>query len=324
MPHRALTISLITAALLTGAVVVWRSTPQTPQAQEASHTSITNIQRPPQTQLTNNTTSTLLTAIPTAPFIEPTDLEAAFLIAASTTRVTIPNTERPIAGLVNHHSLASPLIARFALDLHAALPNLEEVVILSPDHFSDGPGLSTQDHPYLVPNGQVEIDTNAVSDLIQRGVASYSPDLFKNEHGIGAVLPFIAHEYPTIRLLPLALRMNRPDAALTLKTALRDALDRPNTFVIISADMSHYLNGEAASAHDTQTLAWLTSCNEHDLWNATDDHLDSGRSVSTLCTVMRERKLAPTFRVTAHDLSTNYGGDPKSTTSYLTGFWTTR
>ncbi len=322
MSRRHIAISLITTALLLGAVVtVWHvAHPNTPGSTATPQL----IADPAASQPapSGDTQNASLSAIPTVPFMNPTDLKTAFEIAASTTRASIPATERPVAGLVNHHNLAAPLLARFARDLHTVLPETEEIVILSPDHFNKGPGLSTHDHPYDTPSGEIEIATDDVSSLVQRGIASYSPELFKNEHGIGAVVPFLAHEFPNARILPLALRMNRPDATSNLKIALREALDRPHTFIVISADMSHYLSGDEAFQHDINTKTWIETCDEQHLWNATDQNLDSGRSVSTLCAALHADHKTPTFHLTAHDLSTNYGGDPKSTTSYLTGFWT--
>ena len=231
----------------------------------------------------------------------------------------------PIAGVVNHHVLASDLLARFFSTLRAARSDLQRIIIISPDHFKSGDAtISIGRENYISQGKNIAVDEDAVETLTRLGVAvTGSRQLFEREHGIGALVPFIAVTFPDITIVPIAIRadVNRSDME-KLGRALKSLLN-DKTFVLISSDMSHYLSENDALANDRETLSWLETLNADNFKKATDDNTDSGPSFVALSALFDEMGLKPNFSELDHSISSKYGGSRENTTSYITGFWTT-
>jgi len=244
----------------------------------------------------------------------------------------------PIAGVVNHHTAAMDLQAKFFKTLKSVRSNIKTFIILSPDHFQRGPGISAQRLPYSTPSGLVTCNFKlATVSSVWDGTASRA---FEKEHGVGALAPFIAREYPGAAVMPFFLRADAPRDQLI---ALGDELARlstTSTFILVSSDMSHGLTDAEARKHDKETLSWLENNNWTKLENATDANTDSGPAFTVLHEFFSKRKtpLPPLnkgvtkdplvkggikggFEPLAHALSTDYGGDAKNVTSYIVGFW---
>ncbi len=228
-----------------------------------------------------------------------------------------------IAGVVNHHVLASDLLARFFSTLRAARPDLRRMIILSPDHFKSGDAtISIGQDSYTSFGKKIAVDEAAEETLTRIGVAvTGSRQLFEREHGIGAIIPFLAETFPDITIVPIAIRadVNRSDAE-KLGRALQSLVD-DKTFVLISSDMSHYLSENDALARDRETLSWLETLDATKFKQVTDDNTDNGPSFVALSELLDDMKIKPTFRELDHSISSKYGGSRANTTSYITGFW---
>jgi len=236
-------------------------------------------------------------------------------------------TGRPVAGVVNHHVLAVDLIARFFKTLKASRPDITTFIILSPDHFSRGRGVSTSRLPYVTPAGTVDITAlNVTSTGVWDGTPARA---FEQEHGVGALAPFVAREFPQAKIMPIFLRADvRPEDASALGKALAASSD-DKTFVVVSSDMSHFLREKDARAHDADTIAWLESGSWDKLESATDKNTDSAVGLAILNVYLKQK--APLTRgdaeggyqffLLSHKLSTDYVADPNNTTSYIVGFW---
>ncbi|MFH1621164.1 MAG: AmmeMemoRadiSam system protein B [Patescibacteria group bacterium] len=229
-----------------------------------------------------------------------------------------------IAGLVNHHALAQTLIVEFFASLKSINQKIDRVVIISPDHNKAGRGsITTHLRPYATPDGPVYVDTSFVELLVERNLLVVdNGTMFEKEHGVGALVPFIHHEFPSALIVPFAVRGNAmKDELLNFGRALSRLVDQ-NTIIIISSDMSHYLPTEQALKNDKVTLDWLKTLNFSELAKADDDYLDNGAAMAVLDGVFLEQKIKPTFLSIDHSISTKYGADPSNTTSYITGVWT--
>jgi poly-gamma-glutamate synthesis protein (capsule biosynthesis protein) len=87
-----------------------------------------------------------------------------------------------------------------------------------------------------------------------------NPELFEQEHGITAVLPFIAHFLPNTPVIPLVITQKLPwhDHAQELRQLIRSLMDE-DTVLVISSDFSHYLPLDEADAQDELTAQALFS-----------------------------------------------------------------
>lgn len=240
---------------------------------------------------------------------------------------------QPVAGVVNHHILAGDLLARFFKTLKAVRPDIETFIILSPDHFSRGQGISTHGSTYVTPAGDAVVRKRWVFELKKISVWDGTDSrAFENEHGVGALTPFIAREFPNAKILPIFLRADlKPDQAKKFGEALAKLTD-DKTFIIVSSDMSHYLKEADARRHDAETINWLRQNNWSKLETTDDKNTDSAVAFTVLHSYLQttsSRQSASSgrkegrrdFVLLSHKLSPDYGADTKNTTSYIVGFW---
>lgn len=229
----------------------------------------------------------------------------------------------PIAGIVNHHVLASDLLARFFKSLYLSRPDLKRMIIISPDHFKRGNyALGFGDVDYKT-NGKIISADQALAKAVEKKLPEFKSAFLAEEHGIGALIPFIAREFPDISVLPIMIRADASRAELaSLGQELAPFMDG-QTAVIISADMSHYLSDGQALKNDETTLSWLFQNNSEALFRADDDYVDNGPALFALFAMFEELKIEPHFTLLDHSISSRYGGSRENTTSYITGFWVT-
>lgn len=236
--------------------------------------------------------------------------------ASSTSR------QHAVAGIVNHHALAADLIANFFVRLRVSRPDIKRFVIIAPDHFAGGRGdVSTHRRPYQTDAGLVRIDEDAVrTALLHPLVTEERGILFEREHGVGALVPFVSRAYPDAAVVPLVFSGKMSKDHISALAEVIEELWDEKTFILISADMSHYLSEEEAFAHDVQTLEWLKQ-KDSMIAQATDAFIDSGKSVAALFVAMQKIHPETTFERFDHSVSSAYGADPLNATSYMTGVW---
>lgn len=224
----------------------------------------------------------------------------------------------PVAGVVNHHILAADLQSKFFKTLKSARPDIKTIIVISPDHFKAGQSISTHELAYSTSAGLVESDQTKIKSLIADGVWDATESrAFEKEHGVGALAPYVAREFPGVKIVPIFIRANTPHSKLlTLIDAIKKIQDE-HTFIVISSDMSHTLPLEQAQAHDVQTEKWLEQMDPAVLEGAADANTDSGPGLFVLSTLLKH----PEFTKIAHAISSDYGADTKNTTSYIVGFW---
>jgi AmmeMemoRadiSam system protein B len=221
--------------------------------------------------------------------------------------------------VVNHHILALDLLGRLFSRLAFCRPDIKHVIVLSPDHFARGKQMiSTHDRSYVVAGQTIEPFHSA----IQMATSSYAfvfeqPELFEQEHGIGALIPFIQRAWPHADVASFAVRsdLSRMHAEQFV-TFLKTKLDR-ETILIISSDMSHYLSQDQALHNDELSRAALRKSDHEFFWKATDDYTDNGKSFWLALTALG----MVSWQEQDHRLSTDYDGSRTNTTSYITGWW---
>ena len=165
-----------------------------------------------------------------------------------------PPTGHRVTGItVPHHLVAADLIARgFRC---ASGGNYERIILLSPDHFRRSRlPFATARGTFETVFGDVACDEAAVGSLLAACPKTADSALFAKEHGVHAVLPFVAKFFPKAKLVPIALRIDsKREDWLALVDALAPLVDS-KTLIVQSTDFSHYLAHGKARRHDQQTL----------------------------------------------------------------------
>ncbi|MBU1348569.1 AmmeMemoRadiSam system protein B [Patescibacteria group bacterium] len=230
----------------------------------------------------------------------------------------------PIAGVVNHHTLASDLIDRFFRTLRASRPVVRRFVIIAPDHFRAGTDAVTVGNVAYFSRGTViRSDADAVAALVSDRRASMGErEIFEQEHGVAALIPSLARTYPDATILPVLVRGDVPRERMdALGASLADFIADGRTFILISSDMSHELTEAEALRNDAETGRHLASLDRAWFASVGDDHTDSGPAFVALTAMFGATETTPMFGVVDHSVSSRYNGDRNYVTSYLTGLW---
>ncbi|MDY6845386.1 MAG: AmmeMemoRadiSam system protein A, partial [Thermodesulfobacteriota bacterium] len=130
----------------------------------------------------------------------------------------------------------------------------DKVIILGPDHHVGFKGASITDADYYVtPLGKVPVHEDAKRILKE--------PLFKTvsqsdaiEHSVEVEIPFLQYVLKDFTIIPIVVGLvDEKKIATVLQKYIDD-----NTLVVISSDLSHYLDYKTAIEKDTKTLSSIT------------------------------------------------------------------
>jgi AmmeMemoRadiSam system protein B/AmmeMemoRadiSam system protein A len=153
----------------------------------------------------------------------------------------------PHAGYVYSGPIAATAYSR----LREAHRDISRVVLIGPAHrvaFS-GIGVSTAE-AFRTPLGDVPLDAAGITRALSRpGVVSLD-EAHRQEHSLEVHLPFLQMLLDRFTLVPLVAG-DAPDEMVA--DVLESLWGGPETLVVVSSDLSHYQDYEAASRQDRAT-----------------------------------------------------------------------
>lgn len=201
--------------------------------------------------------------------------------------------EGRVTGLiVPHHLLAADLIAAGFATIGER--DFGRVIILCPDHYHRGRTFfSVPGRDFLTALGPVPLDRDGAERLKILSCASES-NLFSHEHGVQALLPFVARYFPGVPVLPVAIGIRSGAGEWRELAAALAPLSGEEALVIQSTDFSHYLNREETEAHDSESEAVIMSCDpEQALSLRQPSHIDSRGALYVQMTLQRKLGAEP-------------------------------
>lgn len=222
-------------------------------------------------------------------------------------------TPAPKALIVPHagYIYSGPVAASAYARLRPYRKQYTRVVLLGPCHRMPVSGLALcSADVYRMPMGDIPLDTSAIADLEVPGVRILD-ESHTDEHSLEVHLPFLQAVLGKFSVLPIVVGNASPE----LVSEVLDALwGGPETLVVVSSDLSHYLPYENA-----RTLDALT-CNaiEHlDAAKLDHDMACGATPVAGLLLTAKRRQM----KVTTLDLrnSGDTAGDRHSVVGY--GAW---
>lgn len=152
----------------------------------------------------------------------------------------------PHAGYIYSGSIAA---AAFA-GLRRFRDRYERVVLLGPCHRMPINGLAfSSADVFRTPLGDIPLDRQAISKLDSPHV-SVVEDAHQLEHCLEVQLPFLQLSIGSFSLVPLVAGDAPPAAVSDVIDALWGG---PETLIVISSDLSHYLNYPEACSRDSAT-----------------------------------------------------------------------
>jgi len=228
-----------------------------------------------------------------------------------------PLKEPPTGLIVPHHLLADRLVAGgFRL---AAGGRYRRIVILFPDHFRQaGKAFAVPATGFETLFGRVATDGDGAAALLADDARVERSCLFGRDHGLQAMLPFVARQFPGTPVLPVAVSIRSTRADWEAMADRLAGLVDAETLVVESTDFSHYLPQAEARRRDQQTLNLMAAGDEDGLARLVQpDHVDSLGALFIQLRLQEARHGARPI-VVANENSQIYSPRPAAeTTSYV-------
>ncbi|MBI2307658.1 MAG: AmmeMemoRadiSam system protein B [Rhodocyclales bacterium] len=172
-----------------------------------------------------------------------------------------PGAMRAPKALVAPHAgyvYSGPIAASVYALLRPAAATIRRVVLLGPTHRVGVRGLALPSaDAFATPLGRVDIDRDAVALLRDLPQVVVADPPHAQEHSLEVQLPFLQSVLPDFRLVPLAV-------GLVSAEAVAEVIERlwggPETLIVVSSDLSHYLPYAAAREIDGDTAERVLAC----------------------------------------------------------------
>jgi AmmeMemoRadiSam system protein B len=189
----------------------------------------------------------------------------------------------PHAGYIYSGPVAASVYALLA----PARSRISRVVLLGPTHRVAVKGLALPGcTAFATPLGKVDIDTAAVDALVRLPQVTVNAQAHALEHSLEVHVPFLQVVLERFTLVPLAVGHA---SAQEVAEVLDLLWGGPETLVVVSSDLSHYLSYNDAQAVDRATaksiLALATDLSHEQACGATP--------VTGLTSIARRRGLKP-------------------------------
>lgn len=147
---------------------------------------------------------------------------------------------------------SGPTAAHAALVLEKG--QFDKVIMLGPDHRAGlNNGAITDAAGYRTPLGDIPLHADAGRLLQQTQLFRPFSRSVDKEHSLEVILPFLQYLLGPFALVPIVLG----PAQIEQTAAALDPLLTPQTLLVVSSDLSHYLDYETAVRKDRQTICTI-------------------------------------------------------------------
>jgi AmmeMemoRadiSam system protein B len=148
---------------------------------------------------------------------------------------------------------SGPIAASVYALLRPARARIARVVLLGPTHRVAVKGLALPEADgFATPLGTVSVDREAVAAIVKLPQVTISSAAHAFEHSLEVHLPFLQTVLEDFKLVPLAVGYAAPEQVADVLDVLWGG---PETLIVVSSDLSHYLNYRDAQATDRRTAA---------------------------------------------------------------------
>ncbi len=159
----------------------------------------------------------------------------------------------PHAGYV----YSGPIAATAYATLRDASPRIERVVLLGPAHFVPVRGLAAPSvDAFATPLGDVSIDTEARSRALELPGVLVDDTAHAREHSLEVHLPFLQRTVGDFEIVPFVVGSIDAD---TVAAVLDVLWSGDETVIVVSSDLSHYLDHRLATSRDRRTASAIVA-----------------------------------------------------------------
>src|SRR5688500_11774706 len=189
----------------------------------------------------------------------------------------------PHAGYVYSGPVAASAYALLA----PARDTIKRVVLLGPTHRVAVRGLALPAATrFATPLGTVEIDAEAVARLRKLPQVGISDEAHALEHSLEVHVPFLQTVLADFTLLPLAVGYADPDEVAQVLEAVWGG---PETLIVVSSDLSHYLGYAQAQSVDRTTCEAILALRT----DIDHDHACGATPVAGLALAAKRKGMTP-------------------------------
>jgi AmmeMemoRadiSam system protein B len=158
-----------------------------------------------------------------------------------------------LVGLIAPHAgymYSGPVAASVFARLGSQVRLFERVLLIGPSHYVRVDGIAApSSQTFATPLGEIELDRAAIAALLDAGLVTIDDRAHAPEHSLEIELPFLQHALGHFRLIPLLVGDATPEQVTSVIGAVMNA----RTLLVVSTDLSHYLDDVSARARDFAT-----------------------------------------------------------------------
>jgi AmmeMemoRadiSam system protein B len=176
-----------------------------------------------------------------------------FLSEAPTGARPVPKAAVPKAIIAPHagYLYSGPIAGSAFRAVAEAASTIERVVVVGPSHFVPIRGLALPGDPWFAtPLGEVRVQPEGAGASLRLPQVRVIPEAHVREHSLEVELPFLQSLLGDFELVPLVAGEISPEE---MAEVLERLWGGPETLIVISSDLSHYLPYGAAQRADRET-----------------------------------------------------------------------
>ena len=152
---------------------------------------------------------------------------------------------------------SGPVAASAYSSLAQVADKIKRAVVLAPSHRVAFSGIAASSADYFrTPLGDIAVDQEAVAQTTQLNHVKVLDEVFNGEHALEVQLPFLQKMLSDFMLVPFVVGDARPREVAEL---LEQLWGGPETLIVISSDLSHYLSYKSAQKRDMATTEAITT-----------------------------------------------------------------
>jgi AmmeMemoRadiSam system protein B len=156
------------------------------------------------------------------------------------------------------YRFSGPTAARAYARLRPVADRISRVVLLGPAHRWPFEGIAAHSADYFrTPLGDVPVDQETRDSILQRRDTATLDAAHEGEHSLEVHLPFLQYLLGEFSVVPLVLGDARTE---TVASLLDELWFGPETLVVISTDLSHFLDYDSAYKRDRATAEAILAC----------------------------------------------------------------
>jgi AmmeMemoRadiSam system protein B len=198
------------------------------------------------------------------------------------------------------------------------------IVMIGPSHFVPFRGVSIwPEGEWETPFRRVRVDQELAAGITAAAPAIVvdRPDAHGREHSLELQLPFVAHLWPGVEIVPLVMGQQTRDTAFAIGEAIAVAVAaRPGDVLLVaSSDLSHYEDAPTAAVMDAVVMRHVQALDPEGLMSALEREPRHACGGGPIVSVLQaSRRLGATqARLLQYADSGDVSGDKSSVVGYM-------